>query len=121
MSDTRFTILGIALIFAGFIVLGIFGSQYNEATVEMNEFGDCFEYFENAPPKQIDCNTILVDKSILFAVIVGLIGTGIILLIKGVKGKWDQDVKPEDVVGPSHPTSSNDTNSPDDSSKPDSK
>jgi len=24
-------------------------------------------------------------------------------LIKGVRGKWDQDVKPQDMVGPSNP------------------
>jgi hypothetical protein len=29
-----------------------------------------------------------------------LIGAGIIALIKGVRGKWDQDVKPEDMLGP---------------------
>jgi len=27
-------------------------------------------------------------------------------LIKGVKGRWDQDVKPEDMVGPSGPSGS---------------
>jgi len=37
---------------------------------------------------------------VLTVVLVGLIAAGIILLIKGVKGKWDQDVKSEDMVGP---------------------
>jgi len=26
---------------------------------------------------------------------------GIASLVKGIKGRWDQDVKPEDMVGPS--------------------
>lgn len=103
MSDIRFTMLGIALIFAGFLILGIFGSQYMEASIQAHEFGDCFDYSENAQPTQIDCNVVLQDKSVLTAVIVGLIGGGIMSLIKGVRGKWDQDVKPQDMLGPGNP------------------
>jgi len=36
MSDTRFIILGIVLIFAGIIVLSVFGGQFNEITYKMN-------------------------------------------------------------------------------------
>ncbi len=43
MSDTRFTILGIILIFAGFILVGTLGSQFNEFTIQANEFGDCYD------------------------------------------------------------------------------
>jgi len=100
VSDIRFTMLGIALIFAGFIVLGIFGSQFNAYTIEAKEFEDCFEYSEDAPPKKIDCDIKLQGKFVLSAVVVGLIVAGIIFLIKGIKGRWDQDVKPKDMVGP---------------------
>ncbi len=103
MSDIRFTMLGIALIFAGFLILGIFGSLYMEASIQAQEFGDCFDYSENAQPTQIDCSVVLQDKSVLTAVIVGLIGGGIVSLIKGVRGKWDQDVKPQDMLGPGNP------------------
>ncbi|MBM3910203.1 MAG: hypothetical protein FJ356_00970 [Thaumarchaeota archaeon] len=96
----RFTMLGIALIFAGFLILGIFGSQYMEASIQAQEFGDCFDYNEDTPPAQIDCNVVLQDKLVLTGVIVGLIAAGIVSLIKGVKGKWDQDVKPQDMLGP---------------------
>jgi hypothetical protein len=37
---------------------------------------------------------------LFFGLVVSLIGAGIFALIKGVRGKWDQDVKPEDMVGP---------------------
>jgi hypothetical protein len=50
MSDMRFIILGIALIFVGFIILGAFGHEYQAATLESNEFGTCYEYFEDKPP-----------------------------------------------------------------------
>ena len=100
MSDIRFTMLGVALIFVGFIVLGVVGSQFDAYTIEAEEFEDCFEYSSDAPPKKIDCDAKRQDKFVLTAVVVGLIAAGIILLIKGVKGRWDQDVKPEDMVGP---------------------
>lgn len=100
MSDTRFTMIGIALIFAGFIILGIFGEAYFDATIQADEFDDCYEYFEDKPPVQIDCDAHLLGKTMFFGLVIGLIGAGIFALIKGVKGKWDQDVKPEDMVGP---------------------
>lgn len=100
MSDTRFTMIGIALIFAGFIILGIFGEVYFDATIQADEFDDCYEYFEDKPPVQIDCDAHLLGKTMFFGLVIGLIGVGIFALIKGVKGKWDQDVKPEDMVGP---------------------
>ncbi|MGQ0375881.1 MAG: hypothetical protein ACT4OW_00030 [Nitrososphaerota archaeon] len=103
MSDIRFTMLGIALIFAGFLILGIFGSQYLEASIQAQEFEDCFDYNEGAPPTPIDCNVVLQDKAALTAVIGGLIGGGVVSLIKGARGKWDQDVKPQDMLGPGNP------------------
>jgi len=33
--------------------------------------------------------------------VLALVGAGIASLVKGARGKWDQDVKPEDMVGPS--------------------
>lgn len=100
MSDIRFTMIGIGLIFAGFIVLGVFGSQYSASTLEAEQFGDCYEYFEDKPPVPVNCDVKLLDKSLFFALVIGLIGAGIVALIKGVKGTWDQDVKPEDMLGP---------------------
>ena len=107
MSDTRFTLIGIGLIFSGFIVLGIFGSQFFVLTIEAEEFGECFEYSEDNEPVKVDCGIKLQQKSLFFALIIILIGAGIVALVKGVKGKWDQDVKPEDMLGPGGPSKSN--------------
>jgi hypothetical protein len=96
--------IGIGLIFAGFIILGIFGEEYFDATIQAAEFDDCYEYFDDMPPVQIDCDAHLQSKIMFFALVIGLIGAGIFALIKGVKGKWDQDVKPEDMVGPGNPS-----------------
>ncbi len=107
MSDTRFTLLGIALIFSGFIILTIFGTQYFVSSIEAEEFGECFEYYEVSEPVKVDCNEKLQQKSLFFSLIIIIIGAGIIALLKGVKGSWDQDVKPEDMLGPGGPSKSN--------------
>ena len=103
MSDTRFIILGIGLIFAGFSVLALFGSQYIDATIEAEQFGKCFNYFEDREPVPVDCDVKLQAKSLFFVLAASLVGAGVISLIKGVKGKWDQSVKPQDMLGPGGP------------------
>jgi len=100
MSDTRFIMLGVALIFAGFVVLGVLGSDYAGSTIEEIEFGDCYEYYDDMPPVPVSCDQALLNKMLFFMLVIGLVATGIISLIKGSRGKWDQDVRPEDMVGP---------------------
>ena len=38
--------------------------------------------------------------SLYFGIVVGFIGAGIAALIKGVRGNWDNKIRPEDIVGP---------------------
>ena len=99
MSDTRFTMLGIGLIFAGFVVMGILGGQYFDATIQAEEFETCLDY-SGETPVPVECDAHLQGKTVFFGLVIGLIGAGIISLVKGVRGRWDQDVKPEDIVGP---------------------
>ena len=99
MSDTRFIILGIGLIFSGIIFLSVFGSQSAEIALQ-EEFSKCFEYHEDSPPTEIDCDDASGNKMLTFAITALLIVCGIISLVKGTKGRWDQNVKPEDMVGP---------------------
>lgn len=100
MSDMRFIIVGVILVFVGFIIMGGFGHEFQAATFESNEFGTCYEYSDDAPPVEINCSFKIFDQSIFFALVVGFIGAGVISLIKGTRGDWDNKVKPEDVVGP---------------------
>ena len=100
MSDTRFTIIGIGLIFAGFLILGVFGGNYQTSNIEMTEFGDCFEYSEDKEPVPINCSYKSFDQTIFFSVVIVLIVAGGIALVKAARGKWDSKVKPEDIVGP---------------------
>ena len=100
MSDTRFTILGVVLIFSGFLVLGILGSDHQASSIEAEEFGDCYIYSENSVPIKTDCSVKVSDQIAFFGVVIALIAAGVIVLVKGVRGKWDNEVKPEDMVGP---------------------
>ncbi|MGI0082824.1 MAG: hypothetical protein ACREAF_04895 [Nitrosopumilaceae archaeon] len=100
MSDTRFIIFGLVLVFAGFLILGMFGRSFQEFTVQANEFGDCFDYTDEGHAIPVNCNILLQHKAILFGVVAVLIGLGIVALIKGVRGRWDQDVKNDEMVGP---------------------
>ncbi|HIO85649.1 MAG TPA: hypothetical protein EYG64_04495 [Candidatus Nitrosopelagicus sp.] len=99
MSDTRFIILGVGLIFVGIIVLTVFGAQVDEITLQ-EEFRECYEYHTDAPPTEIDCDIAFQNKMIIFAIVALLITCGIASLVKGIRGGWDQNVKPEDMVGP---------------------
>jgi len=100
MSDMRFVIIGIVLVFVGFLILGIFGHDYQAATLESDEFGTCYKYSENMPPVEINCSFKIFDQALFFGVVIGFIAAGVIALVKGMKGDWDSKVKPEDMVGP---------------------
>ena len=96
----RFIMSGIALIFVGFIILGVFGHDYQAATLESNEFETCYEYSDERAPVEINCSFKIFNQTLFFALIIGFVGAGIIALVKGIKGDWDNKVKPEDMVGP---------------------
>ena len=100
MSDTRLTLAGVGLVFAGFIVLGVFGGQYSGPSIEAEQFGDCHLYSDDAPPVKVPCGDAVGSQTAFFALVVGLIAAGIGSLALGVRGRWDQKVRPEDMVGP---------------------
>lgn len=101
MSDTRQLMAGVAFVFAGFVVLGAFGSAHVSATVESREFSDCHAYSDDAPPERVDCAALELQKSLFFALVAGLLGAGGVFLVRGARGRWDQRVDPADMAGPS--------------------
>ena len=96
----RFIMIGIVLVFVGFIILAVFGHNYQASTLESNEFETCSKYSTDDPPVEINCSLKVIDQILFFVLVIGFIGAGIIALIKGVKGNWDSKIKPEDMVGP---------------------
>jgi hypothetical protein len=111
MSDMRFIIAGIVLVFVGFLILGVFGNNFQAATLESNEFGTCYEYSDDSPPVEINCSFKIFDQTVFFGLVLGFIVSGVISLIKGVRGDWDNKVKPEDMVGPGNNQNDNSNNS----------
>jgi len=101
MSDMRFIIIGIGGMFIGFLILGVFGNNFQTVALESNEFDTCYEYFDDKPPIETNCSVKVFDQAVFFLLVFTLMGAGIISLIKGVKGDWDNNVKPEDMAGPS--------------------
>lgn len=99
MSDIRFTLIGIGFIFVGFLVLGIFGQDHYNFAIQAHEFGDCYK-FADGKQVEVSCSDVMQERAVFFGLVISLIGVGVFFLIKGVRGKWDQDVKPEDKVGP---------------------
>jgi len=93
--------IGASVVFLGFIVLGVFGENFQSANIETTEFGICFEYYEDKEPIQIDCENKMLEQTLFFGMIISILAAGILLLIKGMRGDWDSKVKPEDMVGPS--------------------
>lgn len=100
MTDMRYIIIGIVFIFSGFLILGLFGYDYQMANIEASEFNECYEYYEDKEPIAINCSYKILNQTLFFIVVMVLIAGGIISLIKGVKGKWDSQVKSRDMVGP---------------------
>ena len=100
MSDIRFIMIGAGLVFAGFIILSIFGENFQTANIESEEFGNCIEYSDEQEPISVECSEKMIGQNAFFGLIVALMVGGAISLIKGLRGDWDSKVKPEDMVGP---------------------
>ncbi|MSV33718.1 MAG: hypothetical protein EXS76_03245 [Nitrosarchaeum sp.] len=97
----RYIIIGIVFIFSGFLILSVFGHDYQIANIEASEFGECYEDYDDKEPVTVNCSSKIFDQTLFFAIVIVLIVSGIISLVKGIKGKWDNEVKSEDMVGPS--------------------
>ena len=85
MSDMRFILIGLITVTIGFIVLGVFGAQFTEITVQTKEFSECYKYPEDQPPVRIECDQYLQEKNLLFLLVILIISGGIVALINGIK------------------------------------
>ena len=100
MSDIRFVMIGVAVLSVGFIVMAVFGSQYQDITVQTKEFSECYDYTDENVEVKIDCDEQLQSRNLMFVVVMGILAAGAIALVKGIRGTWDNDVKPEEMLGP---------------------
>ena len=100
MSDIRFVMIGVAVLSIGFIVMAVLGTQYQDITVQTKEFSECYDYTDENVPVKIDCEEKLQDRNMTFVVVAGILIAGGLALFKGIRGTWDNDVKPEEMLGP---------------------
>ena len=100
MSDIRFVMIGVVVLSVGFIVMAVFGSQYPDITVQTKEFSECYEYTDENVAVKVDCDEQLQSRNLIFVAVIGILAAGGILLVKGIRGTWDNDVKPEEMLGP---------------------
>tara|TARA_Y100001938_G_C8039010_1_gene405082 strand:- start:31 stop:429 length:399 start_codon:yes stop_codon:yes gene_type:complete len=100
MSDIRFVMIGVGVLSAGFIVMAVFGTQYQDITIQTKEFSECYDYTDENVEVKIDCDEQLQNRNMVFAGIIGILVVGGLALLKGIRGTWDNDVKPEEMLGP---------------------
>ena len=100
LSDIRFVMIGVGVLSVGFIVMALFGTQYQDITIQTKEFSECYDYTDENLAVKVDCEEQLQDRNLMFAVVIGILIAGGLALVKGIRGKWDNEVKPEEMVGP---------------------
>ena len=115
MSDIRFVMIGVAILSVGFIVMALFGTQYQDITVQTKEFSECYDYADDDVPVKVDCEEKLQSRNVMFAIVIGILSIGGIALAKGIRGTWDNDVKPEEMLGPGGDKNITDDDKKDDS------
>lgn len=99
MSDIRLIMAGSVIIAVGFFVGGMAGSEYNLFAIQETTFGDCYDY-STGSAVHVNCAKKQLDNLLELALSIALIVGGISILIKGIRGKWDQNVKSDEMVGP---------------------
>jgi sulfite exporter TauE/SafE len=102
MSDIRLIMAGAVIIFAGFVLGGIANSNYAQFALQQESFGDCFDYSTGAAV-QVKCSEKSQDHLLYFGLSLGMLGIGGFVMFKGLRGKWDHDVKDDEMVGPKNP------------------
>ena len=70
MSDIRFVMIGVAVLSVGFIVMAVFGSQYQDITVQTKDFSVCYYYTYDNLAVKVDCEEQLQDRNLMFAVVI---------------------------------------------------
>ncbi|NHI03710.1 hypothetical protein DYY67_0780 [Candidatus Nitrosotalea sp. TS] len=101
MSDIRLILIGSLIIFAGFYIAGMAGSQYNQISIQKNQFDDCYDY-SSGTAIHVNCVQQEQDALLHLGLALCIIGGGVYLIFKGIKGRWDQNVKSDEMVGPKH-------------------
>ena len=88
--------------FVGFVVGGSANSTYSQFVVQQQNFDDCFDY-SSGVEVHVKCSDKSLDYILYLGFALGLLGIGGVIIFKGIRGKWDHDVKDSDMLGPKNP------------------
>lgn len=99
MSDMRLVMIGAVIIFSGFMVGGIGNAGYAQLAVQQQNFDDCFDY-STGVEVHVKCSDKAYDHMLYLALSLGLLGAGGVVVYKGIRSKWDSNVKDDEMVGP---------------------
>lgn len=102
MSDIRLIMIGAAIIFAGFMIGGMASSNYSQFEVQKDNFDQCFDY-SSGSAVHVKCAQKTQDYLMMTALSIALLAGGGIVIFKGIRGKWDHNVKDDEMVGPKNP------------------
>lgn len=102
MSDIRLILGGAAIIFAGFMLGGMANSNYAQFAVQQQNFDECYDY-SSGVAVHVKCSEKSQDYGLYLALSVGLLGAGGVVIFKGIRGKWDNDVKDDEMLGSKNP------------------
>lgn len=99
MSDIRLIIIGSVIVFGGLFYGGMKASQYLDYTIQEQNFDECFDY-SSGQAVHVKCDQMEQEKYSYLMLSLAIIGIGIFIMIKGLRGKWDQNVKNDEMMGP---------------------
>ena len=99
VSDIRLIMAGSVILFSGFFVGAITNSTYAQFAIQQANFDECFDY-SSGVAMHVNCTEKAQDRLMFLALSFGLLGIGGFVIFKGIRGKWDHDVKDNEMMGP---------------------
>jgi hypothetical protein len=99
MSDIRLIMIGAVIMFVGFMLGGSVNSIYSQFAIQKDNFDQCFDY-SSGLAVSVKCSEKSQDHLLYLGLSIGLLGVGGVVVFKGIRGKWDNDVKDNEMVGP---------------------
>lgn len=94
--------LGSVIIFAGFMVDEVKSSYYAQFMIQADQFDECYDYSTGNQVK-VKCSDMANDSFLYLALSIVLVGMGGLIIFKGIRGKWDENVKSDEMLGPKNP------------------
>ncbi len=99
MSDIRLVMVGSVILFGGFYVASMGGSQYSQMAMQSTQFDDCYDY-STGTAIHVSCTQVEHEALLYLAFAFSVIGGGGYVIFRGIKGRWDQNVKNDEMLGP---------------------